>query len=62
VLASFNERFEQRRSTRARVGQTAHIVWDVSTPIPEATGETLVKLAHATGFSLFTCHEIPPTI
>lgn len=62
LLASFNERFEQRRSTRARVGQTAHIVWDVSTPIPEATGETLVKLAHATGFSLFTCHEIPPTI
>ena len=61
LLASFNERFEQRRSTRARVGQTAHIVWDVSTPIPEATRETLVKLAHATGFSLFTCNEIPPT-
>lgn len=61
LLASFNERFEQRRSTRARVGQTAHIVWDVSTPIPEATREALVKLAHATGFSLFTCNEIPPT-
>lgn len=61
LLAIFNERFEQRRSTRARVGQTAHIVWDVSTPIPEATRETLVKLAHATGFSLFTCNEIPPT-
>jgi hypothetical protein len=61
LLASFNERFEQRRSTRARVGQTAHIVWDVSTPIPEATGETLVKLAHATGFSLFTCNDFRST-
>jgi hypothetical protein len=57
LLASFNERFEQRRSTRARVTQTAHIVWDVSTPIPEATREALVKLAHATGFSLFNCHD-----
>lgn len=61
LLASFNERFEQRRSTRARVGQTAHIVWDISTPIPEATGETLVKLAHATGFSLFTCNDFRST-
>jgi hypothetical protein len=61
LLASFNERFEQRRSTRARVGQTAHIVWDVSTPIPEATRETLVKLAHATGFSLFTCNDFRST-
>jgi hypothetical protein len=61
LLASFNERFEQRRSTRARVGQTAHIVWDVSPPIPEATRETLVKLAHATGFSLFTCNDFRST-
>ena len=53
LLDKFNERLEQRRATRARVSQTAHIVWDVSSPLPEATREPLVKLAHATGFSLF---------
>jgi hypothetical protein len=57
MLASFSERFEQRRSTRARVNQTAHIVWEVSTPIREIMREPLAKLVQATGFSLFTCHD-----
>ena len=52
LLASFNGLLEQRRSTRARVTQTAHIVWDVSHPLSETTREPLVKLAQVTGFSL----------
>jgi hypothetical protein len=57
MLEHFNGCLEQRRTTRARVAQTAHIVWDVSSPIPETTRESLVKLAHATGFSVFACHD-----
>jgi hypothetical protein len=57
LLGIFNERLEQRRATRARASQTAHIVWDVSTPLPEASRETFTKLAHATGFSFFACHD-----
>lgn len=54
LLASFNRLLEQRRSTRARVSQTAHIVWDFNSPVPEATRESIVKLAQATGVSLLS--------
>lgn len=52
MLPRFIKRLEQRRMTRARVRQTAHIVWDVSAPLPESARETLVNLARSTGFSL----------
>ncbi|MCE9520151.1 MAG: hypothetical protein K8R87_11450, partial [Verrucomicrobia bacterium] len=52
MLPRFIKRLEQRRATRARVRQTAHIVWDVSAPLPESARETLVNLARSTGFSL----------
>ena len=61
VLAQFNERLTQRRATRARTRQTAHVVWDVRAPISEATRATFVELARATGFSLFICHDSRPT-
>jgi hypothetical protein len=50
------ELLEQRHSTRARVAQTVHIIWDVSVPLPESLRDSLVKLAQVTGFSLFICH------
>jgi len=55
LLTRFLELLEKRKATRARVSQTAHIVWDLKTPMPEATRDTLTKLARATGFSLFIC-------
>lgn len=52
MLAHFTAQLEERRTTRAKVTQTAHVVWDLSSSLPEATRETFVKLAQATGFSL----------
>lgn len=57
MLKRFLELLEERKTTRARVRQTAHIVWDIPSPIPEAIREPLTTLAQATGLSLFLCHE-----
>ena len=40
MLSRFIELLEKRKTTRARVSQTVHIVWDLKTPIPEAIRET----------------------
>jgi hypothetical protein len=61
MLTHFISQLELRRTTRAQVTQTAHVVWDVSSPVPEITRETFVKLAAAAGLQLFLCHASPST-
>lgn len=51
LMARFIERLEQRRTTRARVRQVAHLVWDLPTAPPEA----LKPLIESAGMSLFLC-------
>jgi hypothetical protein len=60
LLARLAELLERRIASRARVRQTAHIVWDLKIPIPDTTRDTLTKLAQATGLSIFICHDSPP--
>jgi hypothetical protein len=44
-----------RKSTRAQIRQTAHLVWDLDFPIPTDTQVRLKQLAARTGFSLLIC-------
>lgn len=53
MLTRFLELLEERKTTRARVTQTVHIVWDLKEPMPEAILEPLTQLAQDSGFSLF---------
>jgi hypothetical protein len=53
MLQSFIELLESRKSTRARVHQTAHLVWDVESPIPNG----LEQLAARTGVSIMLCRQ-----
>ncbi len=55
MLGRFRELLEQRKSVRAKVSQTAHIVWDATQPLPESQTLALSRLAKATGLSLFLC-------
>ena len=55
MIGSFLDLLEGRSSTRARVRQTAHLVWDLESPIPQETQTRLEQLAARTGFSLLLC-------
>lgn len=55
MIGSFLDLLEGRSSTRARVGQTAHLVWDLDSPIPNEIKNRLEQLAARTGFSLLLC-------
>lgn len=57
VLSAFLNQLTVRRNARAKVAQTAHIVWDVSSPITGDTRQELEKLAQATGFSVLLIGE-----
>lgn len=57
MIVRFIELLQERRALRARVRQSAHLVWNVNHPMPEATRDALVRLASATGLSLFLCHK-----
>ncbi len=57
LLARFMELMTERRTTRARVTQTVHIVWDIPTPISEETRHRFANLGQATGYSLLLCRE-----
>lgn len=52
VLESFLKELEIRKDARAKVAQTAHIVWDVRSQMPEHSKQELEKLARSTGFSI----------
>ncbi|MFT7515066.1 MAG: hypothetical protein ACI9QL_004292 [Candidatus Omnitrophota bacterium] len=53
LLVRFTELLKERKATRARVGQTVHLVLDRSDLTHRL--EAFVQLAAATGFSLFNC-------
>jgi hypothetical protein len=55
LMEDFAERLKKRKSARARVRQTVHIVWDLKEPVPETVIRTFEMLAPSTGFSLFVC-------
>ncbi|MEM7396328.1 MAG: hypothetical protein AAF492_28670, partial [Verrucomicrobiota bacterium] len=52
ILKRFIELLHERRTTRARVSQSAHIVWDINHPIPEELRDDLLRLAESAGLSL----------
>lgn len=56
-LTVFQAMLEQRKLSRARVSQTAHLVWDLQSPMPRQTRADLLKLAAATGFSILILRE-----
>jgi len=57
MIESFVDLLEGRKTTRAKVRQTAHLVWDIDSPIPEETQNRLEQLAARTGISLLLCKE-----
>ena len=57
ALRSFLSELRQRKAGRARVSQTAHIVWDLQTPMPEQTRQLAANLAEATGFSVLILRD-----
>lgn len=59
MLARFLELMEERKKVRARTAQTAHVVWDVQSPLPQAVTSAFERMAQATGFSLFVCRDSP---
>ncbi len=56
-LNFFQTMLEQRKLSRAKVSQTAHLVWDLQSPMPQKTRADLLKLAVATGFSILILRE-----
>jgi len=56
-LNVFQAMLEQRKLSRAKVSQTAHLVWDLQSPMPQKTRADLLKLAVATGFSILILRE-----
>ena len=57
MLQNFLCLLEGRKSTRAKVRQTAHLVWDQDAPIPAETQDRLEQLAARTGVSLMLCRS-----
>jgi hypothetical protein len=53
LLKRFIVLLKERRTTRARVRQTVHLVWDSSRPMPAPLRRELTELGGAAGFSLF---------
>jgi hypothetical protein len=52
MLDHFLQQLAIRKDARAKVAQTAHIVWDLRTPMTGQSKQKLEKLAQATGFSI----------
>ena len=57
MLQTFLDLLEGRKATRARVHQTAHLVWDLESPMEEQTQNRLEQLAARTGVSVLLCKE-----
>jgi hypothetical protein len=55
MVQKFIQLLGGRKSTRAKIRQTAHLVWDLDFPIPAETQLYLQQLASRTGFSLLIC-------
>ena len=55
MVQKFIQLLGGRKSTRAKIRQTAHLVWDLDFPIPTDTQVRLKQLAARTGFSLLIC-------
>ena len=55
MVQKFIQLLEGRKSTRAKIRQTAHLVWDLDFPIPADAQFRLKQLASRTGFSLLIC-------
>jgi hypothetical protein len=55
MVQKFIQLLGGRKSTRAKIRQTAHLVWDLDFPIPTDTQVRLEQLAARTGFSLLIC-------
>ena len=53
ILDDFQIRLEKRKTAKARVRRTVHIVWDLSEPLPESARQAFSHVAEPTGFSLF---------
>ena len=57
MFKRFIELMEQRRLVRAKVSQTAHVLWDLAHPPSPDQLATFERLAQATGFSLMLCRQ-----
>jgi hypothetical protein len=57
ILDDLQKRLEKRKTARARVRRTVHIVWDLSEPLPESARQAFSHVAGPTGFSLFMNHS-----
>lgn len=52
LLDEFLQQLAIRKAARAKVAQTAHIVWDLKSAMPSQAKQEIKKLAQATGFSI----------
>jgi hypothetical protein len=52
MFSRFIELLEERKKVRARMSQTAHVVWDLKRALPDKELADFSRLAKATGFSL----------
>ena len=52
MFSRFLELLEERKKVRARVSQTAHLVWDLKRPLADDELASFFRLAKTTGFSL----------
>jgi hypothetical protein len=57
MIKRFVELMAERRSTRAAVRQTVHVLWDIDAPVPETQRGEFAGLAKATGLSLMVRAE-----
>ena len=57
MIGRFIELLQERRTIRARVRQSVHVVWDIKQPMPDAARDAFSRLAGATGFSIFLCQK-----
>jgi len=57
LLDRFLDYLEVRKKSRARVTQTAHLVWDFETPMSARQRERAISLAEASGFSLLVLRQ-----
>lgn len=60
MFSRFLELLEERKKVRARVSQTAHVVWDLKRPLTEAQLADFSRLAESTGFSLLKSQNRQP--
>jgi hypothetical protein len=55
MIESFIVLMHERRNIRARVRQSVHVVTNLKPPLPDAAKDAFVRIAGATGFSIFVC-------